>query len=234
MKKVLLVLLVMATGVVWSLFFVWYKATRLPSWYQAQDGRAIAASAQPNADPQQVYATVEERFVTRIQQAEPGGIVQVPVSEAELNTLVSTEITEQVLGQPLISAVKAFNTDTQEGRIASGMVINLSEIPPEQLRPDERETLDRFLATFPALKNREVYLGFEGKPIIENGQIRLDRDTRVYVGELGMSVQELYQRLGASEADLQQSLNIPADFQGFSLRDVQVTPEGVVLTGIAN
>ncbi len=65
----------------------------------------------------------------------------------------------------------------------------------------------KLIKSVPDLKNRSVYIGIEGKPIVRNHQITLDNTSHVIVGNLSLTLSELSQRLGIPQERLQQQIS---------------------------
>jgi hypothetical protein len=81
------------------------------------------------------------------------------------------------------------------------------------------------------LENKEIYLGLTGKPKIENGQLLLDDNTQVKLGNLSFSISEISQRLGIPQETLQQKLRLSLQTGRLNVSDGTLTGDKVLLRG---
>ncbi|MBE9129746.1 MULTISPECIES: hypothetical protein [unclassified Coleofasciculus] len=93
-------------------------------------------------------------------------------------------------------------------------------------------TLERAIAAFPVLKERDVYVGISAKPRIENGRLKLDDGTEIKVGNLRLTLSQLAQRLDVPPEKLEQSLNMTLELGRFQVSDVDVSDNKVFLRGL--
>jgi hypothetical protein len=159
--------------------------------------------------------------------------VAVKLSKNELNDLVVSDFTRRTDGSKLAQAVRAVNTEVQNGKIESGAVVSLANIPINQLHAGEKDTLSRILGAFPALKNQNVYIAIEGEPEVENGQVKFGENTRIRLGDLSFTPAEIAQRLGVPEAEVRKRINLELELRGLDINDVKLMKDGVVLEGSA-
>ena len=85
----------------------------------------------------------------------------------------------------------------------------------------------RVVSKFPQLKDQDIYVGIEGKPKLENGQLTLPNNSQVRIGNLTFSLSEVAQKLGVPRDRLQQSLNLNID--ELNLQDLQFKDNEVIL-----
>ncbi|MDJ0705422.1 MAG: hypothetical protein QNJ46_19255 [Leptolyngbyaceae cyanobacterium MO_188.B28] len=130
--------------------------------------------------------------------------VEVELTAEEFNTLVAAEPTVQ----KVLQLTKGFNTTIEDGVVESGFVINLSNLPMENLDSQEQEVLQQVMQIFPGLETQDFYIGIEGQPRIEQGQLRWDETTQFKVGGLSFSLNDVAQQLGLSPEQLQQLISL--------------------------
>ncbi|MEL6602171.1 MAG: hypothetical protein AAFP20_02965 [Cyanobacteria bacterium J06614_10] len=155
----------------------------------------------------------------------------VVISAGELNQMVTEAIATQPYLAPALGNAKEVKTTIADGRIESGMVMNLSEIPLESLPAEGQQAIEQINQTFPFLANREVYLGIEGSPQIEDGAFSLS-DTYVRFGQLKLPVASVASQLGISQTDIEQQITGVLSQQGLTPEDIQVTDGQLVITGM--
>lgn len=206
-----------------------------PPAQNAQTGKPKANQPGSSAQVQQEPANVPIQINEVIQQqTSSNGEVKVKLNPKQVNTLFSSALKRKVETSKLGQAVKGVNTTIQDGRIESGAVVNLAEVPIDQLPSSEQAFLGKLLNTFPELGQRSVYIGMQGKPIAEDGQVRLDDDTRLKVGNLSFTTAELAQRLGISEEQVRQRLQLEIQLGRLNASDVELEGNNVVIRGSGN
>ncbi|MBD2103665.1 hypothetical protein [Leptolyngbya sp. FACHB-261] len=216
-------------------FQYWRQATQLPTWY-THSSTAISVATNP-ADPAVAAAGIKlaEQLVATGSQADQTSTkpqVEARLNADELNQLVVAAIAENPKHSPLLGSARALNTTIEDGRIASGIVVDLSTIPTQKLEARQKAALERATALFPNLANREIYLGIEGQPRVENGQLQLDDSTVIKVGALSLTTQQLIDQLGISKAQLERGLNQQLQLKNLSLEELELVGDSARVKGL--
>lgn len=181
-----------------------------------------------------VSRTTTERNQKRAEQDTPEKNINVALEPGEVNTLFSSALHQKAIDNKLAPAVKGVNTTMQGDVIESGAVLNLSELPIEQLPSSEKAFFEKLLAVFPDLGKREVYIGMAGKPTVKNGQIQLDDNTQIKLGNLSFSISELAQRLGVSDDQIRDRLLLAIQFDRLNVKKLQLSGNTILLHGSTN
>jgi hypothetical protein len=217
MKKIGIILSVLIAAPLSFAYYYWQQATKLPEWYAAnettdhQQSNSAEQLEQSNSAEQlelEIPQEMLEKGTKASSEVSNGKSVEVKLDEKELNDLLVSKISKDVVSGELSQAVKGSNTTIKNGKIESGAVLSLSEIPVDQLKANEKEALQKAIKTFPALKNKEVYVGIEGKPRAENGQLAFDDNTSIKLGNLSFTVLELSNRLGVPKESVEKAINL--------------------------
>ncbi|WP_121970360.1 hypothetical protein [Leptolyngbya sp. BC1307] len=211
MRVFLAALAVVAAAVGAGIGYAGMKTTALPDWYSKGE------------EPLVVSSTESAAF------ADPNDVV---ISAGELNRMVTDAIASQPAAAPILNAARGVNTSIEDGRIESGMVMNLSEIPLEALPTEGRQAVEQLTHTFPFLANREVYLGVEGSPAVVDGALSLN-DTHIKVGQLSLPIASVAKQLGLSQAEIEQQLDAVLAQQGLTPDDVKIVDGQLVIRGVA-
>ena len=154
--------------------------------------------------------------------------------QTELTQLFTTEITRKVESRKLGSALKGANTTMQNGTVESGAVVNLGDITPDQLPPDERAFFSKLITAFPELSRQSFYLGVEGKPTVKNGQAQLDDNLRVKLGNLSFTPAQLSQRLGIPEDQIRQQLQLQVQLGNLKTKQSQLVDDRPIMPNGSN
>ena len=210
---------------------------------QPEENIATSADAQPaertdpstrqdadNADTQINPSPRPSGSHLKIQDGE----IEITLSEQDVTGLVNSAIFAGVSDSEFAAVVKGTHTEIENGRIESGAVVDLRELPLEELSPEEQAAIAQVFQTFPILKDREVYIGIEGTPKVKNGRIQLDRNTKIKVGNLSMKLSQLSQQTGTPIATLEDKINRALDLEGIRINRLELTDESLLIRGSTN
>ena len=223
-KKRRIFLACILVGVVAGPLLAWHQATRLPEWYETPMIAGNVLDLRDRTTLQQAEQTVE----TKLGQVQPtpDGTTEVELNEGDINALLASQVARVADAQNLTSGVKRIKTSVANGKIESGAVINLSDLPAEVLNQQEQGMVLRLIQAFPALAERDVYVGIEGTPTVANGQVNLT-GTQVRIGNLRFALTDVANRLGVSEATLSQELSQRIAPGQVGIRDVELVDDRV-------
>lgn len=217
MKMMLVGLAIAAAAIGGGVGYTAMQTTSLPDWYsQAQSGQKAAGLDRSDA------AVVEPV------NAAPGDVV---ISSGELNQIVTDAIASEPYA-PLLNAAKGVNTSIEKGRIESGLVMNLSELPLASLPVEGQQAVEQLTQKFPMLANRDVYIGLEGRPEVVDGALSLD-DTHLKIGQMKLPIGSIANQLGISQAEIEGQLGALLQQQGIAPEAVQVVDGQLVIKGLS-
>ncbi|MGG6296530.1 hypothetical protein ACQ4M4_19230 [Leptolyngbya sp. AN02str] len=182
------------------------QATRVPNWYTSQTEQT---SSQPNAA-----------------ELAPSAIA---LDSSQIQDIVSNVVTNSPISPELRQTAERITTRIEDGQLKTGTVINVSSLPLEQLQPAERERVEQVLSLVPGLANRDVFIGIEGSPKIQNGQVQLDRDMVIKVGNLSLPLAMVARQLGMSIEQLEQLVNQELQAQGLDVGTVEIVGDRLVI-----
>lgn len=254
MKRLLIAVLLVLFGVSAVVFYLWRQATQLPSWYTETSNIETTNpdltspdQGKPDSSPpgkektqqgqaqqaQQAQKRVETKIAERVQQAPKRKQVDVELDQAEVRNLFTSEIARKAKSSQLGKAVKGVNTTVEDGKVESGAVVNLARVSIEQLPSHEQSILSKMRAAFPDLSDRDLYIGIEGTPSVKNGQVKLDEDVRVRVGNLSFTPAELSQRLGVPEEQIRKQIGLQLQLGKLKVSDFEFVGDRAVIRGTA-
>ena len=232
-KKIGWILLALILGGGAFLLYYWRQATKLPNWYAPTADLSVELkdSKTIDAEKEVLVSRIESEIADQalVDQADPleNQPVEVELTAEEFNTIVSAEPT----AQKVLQLTKGFNTTIEDGVLESGFVINLADLPVESLNRQGQAVLQQVMQTLPGLENQDLYIGIEGQPRIEQGQLRWDENTRFKVGGLSLSLNDVAQQLGLSPEQLQQLISL--ELAELDLSDVELSEQSVLIRGVA-
>ncbi len=218
-------------GVLGGPLFAWHQATQLPEWYENPTIAGNVLDLNDRASLQQAEQTVE----TKLEQVKstPSGSTEVELNEADVNAILAAKVASIADAQNLSTGVKQIKTSVENGKIESGAIVNLADLPEGALSQQQQNIVTKLIEAFPALAKRDVYVGIEGTPTVENGQLNL-AGTQLRIGNLRFSMADVASQLGVSEETLNEELIRRIAPQQVGIQDVELVGDRIRIRGTAN
>jgi hypothetical protein len=217
-------------GIGIATFFVWQQAMQLPSWYiQSSSQENLISSGKqiknpPNAE--QVLRKVSDNLT-----ATTTG--EVELDAQEVNSLIISSIGKKDKSQKFTSAIKATNTKIENGKISVGAVVETASIPVQELSARKQTKIIQLLQRLPG-KQKQVYIGIEGKPSIRDREFSFDETTRVSLGYFSFPIAEISQNIGIPQESINQLLSQELKKLPIKLESINIKGERVVIRGSRN
>lgn len=249
MKRLLIVVSLALASAAGVAAYYWQQATQLPAWYTASQSESSASLQEPTAtsptiaaeagQPRSGQTATNPRSSAQSPATKQAGAnatdssrlaaqkqpTKQQLRQSELTQLFTTEITRKAESKKLGSALKGANTTIKNGTVESGAVVNLSNLSPDQLPPEERAFFSKLMAAFPELSRQSFYVGVEGKPTVKNGQAQLQDDLRVKLGNLSFTPAQLSDRLGIPEDQIRQQLQLQVQLGNLKNKQSQLADD---------
>ncbi len=229
-KRLLLIFSLMFGGIGIATFFVWQQAMQLPSWYiQSSSQENLISSGKqiknpPNAE--QVLRKVSDNLT-----ATTTG--EVELDAQEVNSLIISSIGKKDKSQKFTSAIKGTNTKIENGKISVGAVVETASIPVQELSARKQTKIIQLLQRLPG-KQKQVYIGIEGKPSIRDREFSFDETTRVSLGYFSFPIAEISQNIGIPQESINQLLSQELKKLPIKLESINIKGERVVIRGSRN
>lgn len=204
LRKLLLLALVFAGALVATLFYLSRPTASTRGWRGARVGTTGALYR-----PSQVTGS------------------EVRVGEQDLDTLVRRALADHEDGRRALDLAKEVRTVIDGGRIEIGLLVNLAELPRDELTDKERETVDQVSRFLPFLGSQDLYVGVSGVPLARDGLVTVERDVRIKLAFLSLPIDEMGELLGVDIEPFRQQLFL--DLSPFRAREVEVLPGEVVI-----
>jgi hypothetical protein len=211
MKIVIKLILLASIGTIGGLYYFWQEATKVPAEYT----EAMAANKTSNANspllPSQItkLATISKNKISDpIERAKVGAKIAVKLTDRDLNNLVVANIAASQPNQQIPAGIKGINTNIKGGKIHTGALVNLDRLVRDGQPGSQIAALGKLTDKLPMLKNRDVYIGIVGKPVLKGSKIELDRDTQIKVGNMNFTISQLAENLGVSPDKVQRAIDL--------------------------
>ncbi|GAA6614340.1 hypothetical protein [Scytonema sp. NUACC26] len=242
LRRLLYIFSLTVTGTGGVFFFFWYQATQLPDWYKNSQTQQIsppmAEDKVPSNDQieqlqkaqkQQAQKQVLRKISNHLKGTKGKGEVQLDANE--VNALIDSGIAQSTDKSRLAQAVVSTKTQIENGTISTGAVIDLREIPFNELQKGEQIVVSKLLSVIPILRYHPVYVELEGKPTLRNKQVSLDDTTRIKLGNISFSLLDLSKRFGFSEERLKQQVAKKLENLPVEVDEVEVVGDRLVVRG---
>lgn len=155
----------------------------------------------------------------------------VTLNAPQISQLVNEAILSQPMAAQLLANASSLTTILDSDRIETGAVLNLSDIPLEGLPTELQVGLSQLTTTIPLLAERDIYIGVVAQPQVHNGQISIDQNLSLRLGQFTLPLADVAENLGVSTNDIEERLNALINQQGFALEDIKISDKQVVITG---
>ncbi|MGB3757809.1 MAG: hypothetical protein WBA07_15765 [Rivularia sp. (in: cyanobacteria)] len=226
-KRLLLIFSLMLSGMGIAAFFVWQQAMQLPSWYiqSSSNEKVISSTKQINnlKNPEAVLRKVSDNLTATT-------IGEVELDAEEVNSLITSSIGKKGNTKQFASAIKGTNTKIENGKISVGAVVETASIPVEELSARKQTKIIQLLQRLPG-KQKQVYIGIEGKPSVRNQEFSFDDTTRVSLGYFSFPIAEVSQNIGIPQNSINQILSQELKNLPIKLESINIQGERLVIRG---
>jgi hypothetical protein len=217
----------LSAGAAAATAFYWNRATALPTWYSTSGADTAVADVSTSGN------------LLRAKLASGQGVrygdnnrVEISLTEAELTQLLAEGIAQTPQAAAFLPAAESLNATIRGDRVAGGIVVNPADIPTQNLPPQARQALETAFSTIPMLGDRPLYIGIEGSPRVDNGRLVLGNDTRVQIGRVNLSLEDVSRLIGISPAQLNERINLALPQAGLTLDGLEFINGEAVLRGV--
>lgn len=236
LKKIGLVAFLLLLGGGGWLAYTWQQVTHLPDWYTRESTTETAPST---LLPTQVDEPAEieslafdlHQKVDRVLSTTASQTPEVQLTAQEFNQFVVTSLPTQARSPKVITSVKAMNTKIEAGQLQTGIVVDTSALPLDQLPSEYQTTVKGLLKSFPVLQDKEIYVGVEGKPQVRQGKVVLGEDARLVVGNVRFSYGDIRDRINLPSDLLDNPVNL--QLGQLQIKDLNFQDQTVILKGQA-
>jgi hypothetical protein len=235
MKKILIKLILLTlVGGAGGLYYLWYQATELPEEYV----QAISTNKTDSPDiplpPAKIIEQVtasKNKIIQPIERAQVGQKVAVKLNDRDLNNLVVARLANSQANKQVPAGVKGINTNIKDGKIHTGALVNLGQLAKDSQPGSQAAALSKLTDRLPFLKDRDVYIGIVGKPVVEGHKIKFDQATQIRVGNMNFTIAQLAENLGVSQEKIQQLIDLKLQQQNLQVDRVNLNDNQIEIDG---
>jgi hypothetical protein len=221
MKKILFKLVLLGLiGAVGGVYYIWQEATQVPEEYTEAVANTNTSTPDLPLQPSQItqQATASKNKIEQpIVQAKSGQKVAVKLTDRDLTNITVANLAASQLNKQIPSGVSGVNTSIKDGKIRTGALVNIDRLARDSQPGSQTAALTKLTEKLPFLKDRDVYIGIVGKPIVKDGRITLGNDTQIKIGKVTFTVAQLAQNLGVSEEKIQTAIELKLQQQNLKV-----------------
>jgi hypothetical protein len=246
-KRLLLFFALLLTTVGGGLFYIWYRATHVPSWYTQTNPPNQAFSVASTEPWVPEWQKITNQVVESLRKQ--GNQGKIELSASEVNTLVAygfdttalnnAEATNQMNVKKIVLGT---NTKFQDGKMIVGAMVNLKQLAQRQLSKDgQGDATAQALLRLPFVGDttkwlpgdQAVYVEVEGKPTVKNGNIALEPNSQVTIAGFGSTLPELAKNLKIPATTLEDRIINRAIRLPMKVEAIEIVNERLIATGSA-
>lgn len=207
--------------------YYWLQATSQPAEVAAST--TTVAAITPSSSSANPGAVIERRLASgEGVRYEGNNRVAITLNEAEVNQLIVEGLTQVPEAQPILRSAQSVTTTIEGNRIRSGVTVNATDLPTENLPPQVQQAL----SVMTMLGNQSVYVGFEGSPRVDNGRLVLDDSSRIQVGRVNLTLNDVSRLTGLDPNQLSDTLSVQLPQSGVVLDGLEVSEGAAILRGV--
>ncbi|MBE9176094.1 hypothetical protein IQ225_13645 [Synechocystis salina LEGE 06155] len=217
LKKFFILLVLLAIAGAGLGYYFWRRATQIPAWFEAETSTPAVA---PPAD------FLQEKIRREVAQGNNGNgqkPIRVTLTAKELGQVLQGEVDRHLE----VESVPRIQTQIRGEILEVGTVLDPQMLNNAPLPPGQQRIVERVLPLLPS-QNQPFYVGIEGAPQLEAGQLIMTENSRIKIGELSFSVGDVAQRLNVPPEKLKQLLQVNLDqlnLQGLQIENGTVQLE---------
>lgn len=211
LKKIFILVMLLAIAGAGLGYYFWRRATQIPAWFEAETSTPSIA---PPAD------FLQEKIRQEIAQKNDGDRqepVRVTLTEKELGQVLQGEVDRQLK----MESIPRLQTQIRGETLEVGTVLDPQMLDNAQLSPGQKRIVDRVLPLLPS-QNQPFYVALEGTPQLAAGQLIMTENSRIKIGDLSFRIGDMAQRLNIPPEKLNQLLQVNLDelnLQGVQVQD---------------
>jgi hypothetical protein len=229
--KLLAVILILGGG---GLYYIWQQAIKLPDDYLKETADSKSGSPAPPLQLSQITARAavsKQKIVSPLEQAKVGQKIDVKLSNRDLNNLVIAKLATSQPNKQIPTVFKRVKTNIKDGKIHIGALVNLSQLAASGTPGSQTNALTKLTDKLTFLKDRDVFIGIVGTPIVAGSKVNFSEDTEIKVGGINLTISQLADNLGVAPAKIQQMIDLQLQQKNFKIDRVNLSNNGLSIEG---
>lgn len=236
MKRMIIKLgLLILIGTIGGCYYLWQEATKVPDEYT----EALSTTQVSNPDlplqPSQITELVtisKNKIDLPIDQAKNSQKVAIKLNNRDVNNLVVANLAASQSNKQVPVGIKGINTSIKNGKIYTGALVNLDRLVHNGQPGSQTAALSKLTDRLPFLKDRDVYIGIVGTPLVQSGRIEFDKDTQIKVGNMNFTIAQLADNLGVSSDKIQRAIDLKLQRQHLNIDRVELGDNELAIEGV--
>jgi hypothetical protein len=193
MKKLLLAIIIILLLSGALLYYLYTRITYTPDWFDSHQFDVNSQMlTQSKGTTSKIYSELTKNKSSI-------------VDENELKDFILEKINEKI-PENSEKVIKALRSKIYPDKIVIESVINLDEIPFNNLSPNYQNSVKKFISSFPQKSRQNFYIKISGKPNRTDKGIELNENAKIQLGKMEYSVKTVINQISDNN---QLDTNIP-------------------------
>jgi hypothetical protein len=217
-----------------GIYYVWQEAIKLPDDYLKETTQSKPEIPVPPLQLSQITARAavsKQKIVAPIEQAKVGQKIDVKLSDRDLNNLVIAKLAISQPNKQVPTGVRGVKTNIKDGKIHIGALVNLGQLAASGTPGSQTAALTKLTDKLTFLKDRDVFVGIVGTPIVDGSKVKFSEDTEIKVGGMNLTISQLADNLGISPDRIQQMIDLQLQQKNFKIDRVNLSNNGLSIKG---
>ncbi|MBC6419327.1 MAG: hypothetical protein GDA44_11395 [Prochloron sp. SP5CPC1] len=226
-KKIIGILFFAGIGVgSFAISYYGSQLTALPTRYEGNKTKSKQRVLYfKDAETEEVTAKIQRQVEEQLEVQQD--FVKVQLQEQELNELLINNIAQKTSSTEILEAATIVKPKINADEIEIGAIVNTSQLSLDNMKTHEKNFIQRAIATFPAVQERDVYIGVEGKLRAENGRLQFDNNANIKLGNVKLTIKEIADILGVPPEKIRRRLDL--EMNKLNINEVELGGKGVTL-----
>ncbi len=183
-------------GLIVAFFYYSQQAREIPRWYQ------IRKEVKP------LMKSEKRKLKEKVFDFEQREQIKLQLSSGQVNDLIKLILVKELGDKDSKGIPDGIQAKIADNQMEVGGIINLANLEQENLSAEHREILAKIIKNLRQFANRDIYLGVQGRPILNGDRLELSSDGLVKIGNLQFTKDDIAKLTGLSREKIQQKLSL--------------------------
>lgn len=221
-KLLVLAIISLIGGSVAAFFYYSRQASEIPRWYQVK--RYVKNEVQ-QAEP---LISRERKLRQTMLDFQNHKEVKLQLSSQEVNELIKLILIQELGNREPKGIPDGIQSIIDNNQMEVGGIVNLTDLEQGSMSPEHKEYLSRIVKRLRQFADRDIYLGVEGKPVLNGDRLELSRDGIIRVGNLKFTKSDIAKLTGFPQEKIQARLALK--LKSFKISQISIDQDKLNLT----
>jgi|GEM_PF-1661178 len=220
-KLLILTFFLLIGGSIAALYYYTQQATEVPKWYQLK--RLFKKKLK-----QSHIITSKNSLKQKILNLEKKQEIKLQLSSAEINDFIKLILLKELGNEYPKGLPEGIQAQIENNKLEVGGIVNISDLSQENMSPYYKGILEKLVTSLPQFANRDIYLGIQGHPVLNDEELELSKDSLIKIGNLSFTQEDLAKITGLSQKKIQEKLALKLKF--VKVKNISIEQDKLNLT----